>query len=79
MIIPNPVQDKAELILPKLPAGNIYSMVVIDICGREVLKKEFSTSNYTLDCREMEKGLYVIIISNENGTFHESSKFMVSK
>ena len=78
-IIPNPVKDKTEIILTGIPAGNIYSLVVFDICGREVLKKQFSSSTFTLDCQELAKGLYNIVIWNDAGTFHEVSKFLVSK
>ena len=78
-IIPNPVRDKAEVLVSGLNDCGIYWVQITDVYGREVLKKQFSSSSFTIDCMGLAKGLYNVIIWTEDATFHESSKFLVVK
>jgi len=67
-IFPNPVTD----VLHVQSADIIHSLVILDITGKQILKKEsFSTGTLTMNVNDLDQGVYLLKIETGKGTFTE--------
>ncbi|MBI3138769.1 MAG: T9SS type A sorting domain-containing protein [Sphingobacteriales bacterium] len=72
-IFPNPSRDQFTI---KLTGMEPVSIAVADIAGREVLRKQMSTSVMQVDVSSWAPGFYTIRISNAAGQFIQTQKFI---
>ena len=67
-VVPNPVNDRFEIILPQKDSSK-KSLVVYDISGKKQAAYEVHSETITIDSSHWEKGTYVIEITSKLGTF----------
>ncbi|MBL7901315.1 MAG: SBBP repeat-containing protein [Bacteroidia bacterium] len=70
IIYPNPANDLVNIKAP----GELeqIKLQIMDLAGRQVFEDNFSGSNYSLDTREMNNGIYLLTLSvNGKTAVHE--------
>jgi len=72
-IFPNPFNEEFTI---KSDGSNITQVVIYDLLGNEILLEQSNGSSFQFNLRDMESGIYVISITQENGeqTFHRIVK-----
>ena len=62
-IYPNPVDDKLYI---KTNNNHIETMIIYDVMGKEILKKQIDNSEIEVDVKLLHSGLYIIKLYNDN-------------
>ena len=75
-IIPNPVQDKAEIIVPELQYGKKSVLRLYNELGKLVLIIKTLSSTYTLNRSGLAPGVYFLVATSEDGGVLGSSKVL---
>ena len=72
-IFPNPFKQEFTIEAGKL---NITEVVIYDLLGNEILKKKAKGSSFSINLLDVESGIYVISVTQENGeqSFHRIVK-----
>jgi len=77
LISPNPATNNLQLLSP---AGERCSIHVIDLLGKNIYSNSFTnsfTNSHKLDVNRWQNGLYLFIISNEQGEQVQISKVSI--
>lgn len=70
-IYPNPVNDKLYI---KTNNNRIETIVLYDVMGKEIMKKQITNNEIELDVQSLHSGLYIIKLYGENAV--KSKKIM---
>ena len=72
-IYPNPTSDILNI---QLNNGSVKNTVsIVDLAGRMIWKKDFNSSNFSIPVENLNKGIYIVTLTDEKGN-HLSSKFI---
>jgi hypothetical protein len=67
-ISPNPVSDQLNI---ELGEGTMNQLILVDISGKEVVRKKASGSNYILNVQGITPGVYHLIIQGTPRSIHQ--------
>jgi len=71
-IYPNPASDQITVQLDESLTFNNLNIEVLDVTGRLVINNSVNTSISTLNLSSLEKGIYIVRVSNNNEMIHSS-------
>ena len=74
-IYPNPASEKVYISYPGLNKNHPMTIKFYSMDGRLVKTEKLSNSDFSLDCSELQEGLYLIQL--ENGDTHLQSKLLI--
>ncbi|MDP3928591.1 MAG: T9SS type A sorting domain-containing protein [Bacteroidota bacterium] len=77
LIYPNPSKDNLNIELQNFTNQN-FTIKIVDIQGRVLVKDSMTKSNYKLDVSTINNGLYFCVIQNNDSTIL-TQKFIISK
>ncbi|MEI6884710.1 MAG: T9SS type A sorting domain-containing protein [Bacteroidota bacterium] len=76
-IIPNPVQDKAKVIIPEQQSGKKSVLRLYNELGKLVLTIKTLSSTCTLNRFGLAPGVYFLVVTSEDGGVLGSSKVLI--
>jgi hypothetical protein len=76
-IFPNPAREKVFFSSPGMNRDQTLTIKLYNMDGRLVKTEQLHNSDISLDCSELQDGLYLIQL--ENGDRHLHSKLLIQK
>lgn len=71
-IYPNPAQNQVNIKVDEAYAFTNLNVQIVDLTGRVVMETQVNTAMSTLNVEDLNKGMYLVRISNGNDTVHAS-------
>lgn len=75
-LVPNPSRDVVKIVTPFQP-GSETSMMVMDLSGRMVFEKRYSSAEFLLEVNTLNSGMYLLQLLNSSTTELVRKTFVV--
>lgn len=76
-IFPNPSPDKVTITVDDIKESKIWSLVIVDVLGKELKRQQFDRSPLQLTLDKINPGIYFLKISDDKNQLRFSGKLVV--